>query len=404
MKVVICGPPHSGKSVFVSLLRALLPQERLQIVEGAPDGEGVTGWSSSASSDIVRAIRRKGKFLPKFVNWVCDSITNSTADITLVDVGGIRSPENERIFRAVGDGFIVISSKPEETAQWVEFGESLGLRPLAILDSTLSGEDEVVGGNPLLARITRLEREAPPVGSAAARAVADRIVSVAGKKGESNLSGEENVDVNFPRLAEELSLPVLSGTQNREWTPSILPGLLGLAQAATLGKNEVRLWGSCSAGFPYYTLAAGLASVRVGMYDPKLATYVWLPELGVAAQGNEFLDWRVEERNIYSLVEYVIPRQIFDAKDLPLVTPPTVTSAKGVVVSGKGPWWLTAALVRAYAHANVAWVAVFTPQESSRRLPTGETWSEVHPSMGPSVVVASSDSTIPIGTVVPFQL
>lgn len=402
-KIVICGPPHSGKSVFVSVLRGMLPRERFALVEGAPDGEGITGWAHEGDPALSRAVRRKGEFSPRFVEWVVQSVSRSTADITIVDVGGRRSPENERIFRAVGDYFIVISSDPEETAHWVEFGESLGLRSLAILDSVLEGEDEIFSrGSLLRARITKLERECPPVGSLVARKVAQQILEIAGK-GSPALNGSEQADVNFPALAEGLNLPLRNGGPDRDWFPDVLPGLLELVQASTAGKQEVRLWGNCSAGFPYHTLAANLVA-RVSFYDPKLARYIELPELELGGEWCQPCEWRLAEDKDYSLVEFSIIGQILDVWELPLVTPPTVPVHKGVVISGKGPWYLTGAIVQAYHRAGVAWVAVFTPQESSRLTAEGVKWAEAHPGKGPAVVVASRDPQVKVGTVIPFRL
>lgn len=402
-KIVICGPPHSGKSVFVSVLRGLLPRERFALVEGAPDGEGITGWAHEGDPALTRAVRQKGSFSSRFVEWVVQSVTRSTADITIVDVGGRRSAENERIFRAVGDYFIVISPDSEETAQWVEFGGRLGLRPLAILDSQLEGEDELFSeGFPLRARITKLEREDPPVGSLTARAVAQRILEIAGE-GIPESNGSEQADVNFPALAEGLNLPLRNGGPDRDWFPGVLPGLLELVKARVAGQREVRLWGNCSAGFPYHCLAVNLTA-KVFYYDPKLARYIELPELELGGEWCQPCEWRLAEGDAYSLVEFSIIGQILDVWELPLVSPPPVSAHKGVVVSGKGPWWLTGAVVQAYHRAGVRWVAVFTPQESSRLTAEGERWADVHPGEGPGVVVASRDPRVKVGTVVPFRL
>ena len=405
IKVAVGGPPHSGKSVFLSLLRGLLPREQFAMVEGAPDGEGITGWSHEGDAELSRAIRRKGKFLVEFVDWVARSVRGSTAPVTLVDLGGIRSPENERILRECTHFIVLATPKYEaEVAPWIDFGKACGCEPLAVLESVLEGADDEIfsAGTPLRARITRLDRENPPVGSPTARAVAQRILELAGR-GNAEDTGEADAGANFPRLAELLGLPLRNGGPGRDWIPSCLPQLLSVVLAETAGQLEVRLWGNCSAGFPYHALACAVAA-RVSFYDPKLAGYVELPALAIAGEGNNLLAWRREERDDHSLVEYGIPGQVFDVPNLPVVIPPTVPTDRGVVVSGKGPWWLTGAICRAYHRASVAWVAVFTPQESARLLADGRAWAELHPGCGPAVVVASRDAATPVGTVVPFRL
>lgn len=417
-KIAIGGPPHSGKTVLMGLLRALLPRDKFVVVEAAPDGEGITGWSFEGDPVLVKAVRRKGKFLEEFVNWVCDSVRNSTMPLTLVDLGGMLLDEagkftptgvrlteqNECIVREC-DYLIVIAnpSYAEAAKVWVEEGIRLGAKPLAILESVLIGADDEMWETevPVRARITKLERETPPVGSTTARAVAQALITLASK--ETGADGSERADVNFPRLAEGMNLPIRNGGPDRDWFPGITPSLVSFVQAATSGKSEINLWGNCSAGFPYHALACGL-SQKVRYFDPKVGSYVTLPEAEPQGQGSQVLDWQVEERDDHSFVEFVIPRQIFDIAKLPVVLPPAAAHGKGVVLSGKGPWWLTGTIARAYARSNASWVAVFTPQESARRDSEGKKWSEVNPGFAPAVVVSSSDPTVQVGSVIPFRL
>lgn len=419
IRVGIDGPPHSGKTVLMGILRSLLPRDKFVVVEGAPDCEGITGWSFESDQELVRAVRRKGKFLEEFVSWVCDSVRNSTMPITLVDLGGMLldeagnftptgvrvTAENERILREC-DHFIVIAnpSYAEAAQVWIDEGVRLGAKPLAILESVLTGADDELfaAGPPILARITKLDRESPPVGSLTAHAVAQLLLSFAGET--TGADGSERADVNFSQLAEGLNLPVAHGSADREWFPGVLPLLVSFVQAANAGRTEINLWGNCTAGFPYHAIACGL-SQRVRYYDPKTSIgYVALPEAEPSGAGSQVLDWRVEGADDYSFVEFVIPRQIFDVNHLPLVIPPAVSRTSGVVVSGKGPWWLTGTICRAYHRAGTRWTAVFAPRESSRRDAYGQTWSAQFPALAPAIVVGSCDPQVPIGTVVQFRL
>jgi CRISPR-associated protein Csx3 len=407
----------------LSVLRQLLPRDKFIVVEGAPDGEGITGWAHEADQELVRAVRRKGKFLEEFVGWVVDSIRNSRMPITLVDLGGMLvaedgsfsptgqrlTPQNERIVREC-DGIIVIANPDyaEAAARWAAEAERLGVKPVAILESVLSGADDEIfqAGFPLRARITRLERENPPFGSATARALADIFLAfaLAGEgEGEPGADGSEAADVNFPRLAEGLNLPFRNGGPDRDWFPGITPQLVAFVAAAMADREAINLWGNCPAGFPYHALACGLPQ-RVRYYDPKVGGYVALPDVELQGEGSQVLQWRLENRDDYSFVEFVIPRQIFPIGNLPWVIPPAVPTRKGVVLSGKGPWWLTGTICRAYHRAGVRWVAVFTPQESSRRDSEGKKWSERFPGLAPAVVIASREATVPVGRVIPFRL
>ena len=40
MKIIFCGPPHSGKSVFIANLIDKMPTDAYTIIRACPDGEG----------------------------------------------------------------------------------------------------------------------------------------------------------------------------------------------------------------------------------------------------------------------------------------------------------------------------------------------------------------------------
>lgn len=156
MKIVFCGPPHSGKSVFIANVERYLPSDGYTVIRGCPDGEGV--WSNNKDQRITQLVRKKGKFTPEFIQEVNNIIDNQENPIIIVDVGGVRSKENEEIFNHC-DSFVVLSSNPEETMEWIKFGENLGLNCISALDSSLEGKEKIYGTTPYLTGlITGLER------------------------------------------------------------------------------------------------------------------------------------------------------------------------------------------------------------------------------------------------------
>lgn len=63
--IAFVGPPHSGKSVFLAeMYRQLLANPKIGdkafLQRACPDGEGM--WSAEADQELVKKIRRKGKF------------------------------------------------------------------------------------------------------------------------------------------------------------------------------------------------------------------------------------------------------------------------------------------------------------------------------------------------------
>ncbi len=89
MKNCFCGPPHSGKSVFIANLIDKLPTDAYTIIRACPDGEGT--WSNNKIKKKHPPFEKKGKFTKTFIDDVCNAIDNQTNKIVLVDVGGVMS-------------------------------------------------------------------------------------------------------------------------------------------------------------------------------------------------------------------------------------------------------------------------------------------------------------------------
>lgn len=66
------------------------------------------------------------------------------------------------------------------------------------------------------------------------------------------------------------------------------------------------------------------------------------------------------EMNDFTIVDFAIDGGICEPADLAGLNPPNVEGTKGVVISGRGPVWLYAALAHHYHVA--AWVGTFDPR------------------------------------------
>ena len=66
MKIIFCGPPHSGKSVFIANLIDKLPSDAYTIIRACPDGEGT--WSNNQNQNETSIVRKKGKFTKSFID------------------------------------------------------------------------------------------------------------------------------------------------------------------------------------------------------------------------------------------------------------------------------------------------------------------------------------------------
>lgn len=369
MKVIICGPPHSGKSVFFQGLTKLLDRNSYFLFRACPDGEGT--WTYRDERNSVE-LRRKGKFDQAFMKYVLEGLANCSvhAPLTLVDVGGVRSAENEAIFQAC-DAFVVLSSKDEETLAWREFGERLGLRCLALLRSDLHGEHSLESIEvPIRGTVAGLERGQLVVSPAheALALVLKTAATEAARKREremeattSTITTQQMAD-HLGKQLDERTLPNGKTVQQLVWTGGDL---------ARLDAEMFRpLTAQVPAGGHYVLDGPAPAWMAVGfvhgvhpqcaaLMDPRLGPVdVPAPKPSDKGEGKG-LSYIVQEGENFTFVEFSIEGGIIDVADLYGVRPPRVDCQKGVVVSGKGPNWLHAAPAMGYH--TTRWVACWQP-------------------------------------------
>ncbi len=396
-KVIVCGPPHSGKSVFLSNLQRLLPTEHHMLIFGAPDGEW--HWSNEADQKLVRELRAKKEFTDEWCDGILAAIASVEQRLVLVDTGGKRLPPNDRIFQSC-DAFIVLSSSPEEREEWRRYGERFGCRCIAELDSVLHGECELyplADDGIIRGRITGLER-GKTVASPVLEAVAERLRKVIAANAEMT-EAELLANINGAKLVDHLGIsdrddPYL-GVRPWHTAPA-----LRVARAAR--KLEVvRIW-NVRASFLSSAFAAALPG-RVELFGVSEG-YVRLPEVAPRGDGAGNLEWEITELPDFTVVEY--RKNGFFAKEmLAEVAPPAVSARKGVVLATDGPpIWLDATIARAYARAGIPWIGMFVPVESGRAQPSlgGHPWGEAYPKDGPCVVVHGPEERL--GEVFPVPI
>jgi CRISPR-associated protein Csx3 len=160
-KVIFGGPPHSGKSVLrEGLKKALMRIEGAPypyIITGCPDGEG--SWFQEAaerSPDTARALKERYKsllegFSPDFVERVAKSVKRCKLPLTLVDIGGIPSEENEKICEHATHAVLLAGNHPETGESWKsrlddwrEFCSSLEIEIVAEIFSDYHGEQDTI--------------------------------------------------------------------------------------------------------------------------------------------------------------------------------------------------------------------------------------------------------------------
>lgn len=150
MKVVLCGPPRSGKSCFreglKQAVRAIPGAPYPYAITACPDGEGAWFQAAVDNSPAVAAACKatyKSKFTEEFVQRMEESVRNCTLPLTLVDIGGIPSVENERICKDATHA-ILLAGDTGRFPEWHVFCAKVGLQVIAELGSDYNGTEDVV--------------------------------------------------------------------------------------------------------------------------------------------------------------------------------------------------------------------------------------------------------------------
>ena len=195
-KIVLAGPPRSGKSCLreglKQTLRAIPGAPYPYVITACPDGEG-SWFQETVNHDPNLAARckaeYKAKFTPEFVRRVAESVSNCALPLTLVDIGGIPSPENHEICASATHIVILAGNDPKDGTPWQdrmpvwrEFAEELGLAVVAEIFSDYRGtEDKVEGTGPdgvLRGSVHYLERGEPVAERPMIRALAEHLLQL----------------------------------------------------------------------------------------------------------------------------------------------------------------------------------------------------------------------------------
>ncbi len=155
MKVVLGGPPKSGKSCLreglKQAIRRIPGAPYPYVITACPDGEGA--WfqeTVNRSPEDAREMKEEykedlGGFTPEFVKRVADSVANCNLPLTLVDIGGRTSVENKQICAAATHA-VLLAGDMSRLPEWREFCAELGLRVVAEIYSDYHGQEDTVQG------------------------------------------------------------------------------------------------------------------------------------------------------------------------------------------------------------------------------------------------------------------
>lgn len=150
IKVVLAGPPRSGKSCLRQGLKDALKRipgaPYPYVITACPDGEG-SWFQETVNADPVLAAELKAaykaKFTPEFVDRISSSVRNCPLELTLVDIGGIPSDENKEICAAATHA-LLLAGDTSRFEEWRAFFAALHIPVLAEVWSDYHGQEDAV--------------------------------------------------------------------------------------------------------------------------------------------------------------------------------------------------------------------------------------------------------------------
>ncbi len=187
-KIVLAGPPRSGKSCLreglKQAIRSIPGAPYPYVITACPDGEG-SWFQETVNQDpgLAAACKAayKAKFTPEFVERIETSVKKCSLEMTLVDIGGITSIENEKICSGATH-MVILAGDTSKMAEWREFAKKVGLIIVSEIHSDYNGtEDKVEGASQdgiLRGSVHHLERGEPVSSRPMIKALAERLVKL----------------------------------------------------------------------------------------------------------------------------------------------------------------------------------------------------------------------------------
>ena len=192
-KVVLAGPPRSGKSCLrEGLKRVLLDMPKAPypyVITACPDGEGA--WFQEAVRNDPKAAETckaayKGTFTPDFARLAAAWVRDCTQPLTLIDVGG-KVDDYNRLICETATHIVILAGDDHDGESWNDrmivwrrFAKDLDLRVVAEITSDYRGAADVVRGvgldKVLRGSVHRLERGEDITKRPMVRALAEHIL------------------------------------------------------------------------------------------------------------------------------------------------------------------------------------------------------------------------------------
>lgn len=357
--ILIAGPPHSGKSVLAYLLSQRLREAQVShiVLRAAPDGEG--DWFYRCDDEVRLRQRRKGVYTAGLLAEMEAAIRRRTLPM-LVDIGGRPRDAQFRLFDACTH-VIHLWQEADDRRQWEVWLEERSLIPIASLQSRLTPPDHIASdAGPLQGIITGLERSNPQPGPLFER-VLERVRGICSYPAEA-LEAEhlrrapEGVPVRtVAQLAAEVG--IRPSARGLWWTPEHLPPAMAQLPAG----RPLALYGPGPLWL-YAGIAVRVAPAPFHLFDARFYGWMQPPPVRLNSQrSNMEFALAVHKATDGVRLRFDLLPQHHVLRPRPIHVPLLPDDAP-VVLDGKMPIWVVAALARALR----GWpgLAVYDPQLS----------------------------------------
>ena len=150
LKVVLCGPPNTGKTCFRKGLEKALGKLPLMpeflVISGCPDGDG--SWfaeTAQKNPQLAKELKNKYKasFTPEFAHEKALHIKAIKNPLLIFDVGGKISPENEIIMKQANQA-VILAKNENEVQEWQLFCQKINVSVLAIIYSDYDATNDTI--------------------------------------------------------------------------------------------------------------------------------------------------------------------------------------------------------------------------------------------------------------------
>lgn len=349
--IVFGGPPHAGKSVLFYNVAKALRERRIphHAVRACPDGEG--NWFQELDQDQTRLLRLKGSWTDDFVKRVCLDLEHRHLPL-LVDLGGRPTTRETCLFRNCTHSLLLLRTDQEDTANfWQNLMKTHGLLPLAECSSHLHGTSRLDTVGPIIkgafAGLERGSRTSGPLFDALVERIALLFTSYSLEELEQTMLDMApvelvaNLDTFLQRWAPD------TRWWKREMIPLLLAELPVDTPLAVYGPGPIWLYG---------TLAAHAGQQPFALFDPRIG-WVTPPSLRISSDTTAEIQAELHLSAEFTVLSLRITNDHLDylqAEQLPF---PSVPPEHGLILDGRLPYWLAAALVRLYREAGVPWIA-----------------------------------------------